>query len=217
MSFIAGYLMGLGEGDGTPTYIDPRIPKLTDNSVYPPMRVCSIADGWNIRIKAASDIDNARSYHFGTIHHNIQHYTEWWSLYYCVYYNDEFRYAVCNNPFLWKYEENYQNADVPNNLYSIRRISGILINSAEITFPSQAVNGPCVSIEGTYVDSKTYYSWTNEGTRIEGETETANSSFSKSCESFFGDTSSQNLIVNGGASDFENAVYGLYAACLKRI
>ena len=167
MSFIAGYLMGLDEGGGAPTYIDPRIAKLTDNKAYPPLWVCGIEDGWNIRVKFASDIDNARVYKFGDRHHGIQHYSEWWTIYYCVYHNDDFKFAACKNPFYMKYWEDYQNLDVPNRLYAIYSYSDFLISEGSLSFNSST--GLSVNVEGTFIQSVTGYSWTNDVDRIEGE------------------------------------------------
>ena len=211
MSFIAGYLLGLGDG-GKIIEIDPRIKQL---DALAPLCVVGVADGWNIRVKIASDIDNMQCFQFGNTHGGLVNYITMWTLYYCVYLNDEFKYATCQNPFYMKYQENYQNADVPNRLYSISRNTDFLITSASPTFRSGG-DFLSISLEGTYINTYTAYSWTNDADRIEGETSTTTHTFSASKGDFEGSQYNGYYIVNGNADDFKNAVYGLYAACRVR-
>ena len=211
MSFIAGYLLGLGDG-GKIIEVDPRIKQL---DALAPLCVVGVADGWNIRVKIASDIDNMQCFQFGNTHGGLVNYITMWTLYYCVYLNDEFKYATCQNPFYMKYQENYQNADVPNRLYFISRNTDFLITSASPTFRSGG-DFLSISLEGTYINTYTAYSWTNDADRIEGETSTTTHKFSASKGDFNGPQSGGYYIVNGNADDFKNAVYGLYAACRVR-
>ena len=203
MSFIAGYILGCGEGG------DIRVKMLDElNCLYK----IDIGEGWDIRIKIADDIDNAQYLCFAPNHGGIGDYITMWTLYYCVYLNDEFKYATCENPFYKKYQENYQYADTPNRLYSITRNSDFRVTSAEAKFQS-GFNFLTVNVKGTFIESKTYYSWTNDTDRIEGETTVSNSTFSRSKNDFCGTTSNGYYIVNGNGDDFKNYVYGLYADC----
>lgn len=213
MSFIAGYLLGLEDGTKI-VEVDPRIKKLDE---LVPLSVIGIpnmgkSDVWNIRIKIASDIDNAQYFNFAPNHGGIGDYITMWTLYYCVYLNNEFKFATCRNPFYRKYQENYQYADTPNRLYSITRTSGFQVTSAEATFKS-GYNFLTVDVKGTYTESLTAYSWTNDADRIEGETTNTNSIFSDSKSDFNGTQYNGCYIVNGNADDFKNYVYGLYADC----
>ncbi len=212
--FVAGYYAGKKKGGGKSAEIDPRIKKL-DGLV--PLSVIGIpnmgkSDVWNIRIKIADDIDNMQYFQFGNTHGGIVNYITMWTLYYCVYLNDEFKYATCQNPFYMKYQENYQNADVPNRLYFISRNTDFLITSASPTFRSGG-DFLSISLEGTYINTYTAYSWTNDADRIEGETSTTTHTFSASKNDFCGTTYNGYYIVNGNADDFKNYVYGLYADC----
>ena len=211
MSFIAGYLLGLGDG-GKIIEVDPRIKQL---DALAPLCVVGVADGWNIRVKIASDIDNMQYFQFGNTHGGLVNYITQWTMYYCVYLNDEFKYATCNNPFWTKYQENYQNADVPNRLYNIYRNSGFKITSAEASFRTGG-SFLSISVKGTYTSSVTAYSWTNDTDRIEGETTISTSSFSSSKSDFDGSQYGGHYIVNGNADDFKNYVYGLYAVCRSK-
>ena len=213
MSFIAGYLLGLEDGTKI-VEVDPRIKKLDE---LVPLSVIGIpnmgkSDVWNIRIKIASDIDNMQYLCFAPNHGGIGDYITMWTLYYCVYLNDEFKFATCRNPFYRKYQENYQYADTPNRLYSITRTSGFQVTSAKATFKS-GYNFLTVDVKGTYIESRTAYSWTNDGQRIEGETTDTNSIFSDSKSDFNGTQYNGCYIVNSNADDFKNYVYGLYADC----
>lgn len=213
MSFIAGYLLGLEDGTKI-VEVDPRIKKLDE---LVPLSVIGIpnmgkSDVWNIRIKIADDIDNMQYFQFGNTHGGIVNYITMWTLYYCVYLNDEFKYATCQNPFYMKYQENYQNADVPNRLYFISRNTDFLITSASPTFRSSE-DFLSISLEGTYINTYTAYSWTNDADRIEGETSTTTHTFSASKNDFCGTTYNGYYIVNGNGDDFKNYVYGLYADC----
>lgn len=206
MSFIAGYILGCGDGG------DKRV-KMLDELEY--LYKVDIGEGWNVRIKIADDIDNMQYFNFAPNHGGIGDYITMWTLYYCVYLNDEFKFATCRNPFYRKYQENYQYADTPNRLYSITRTSGFQVTSAKATFKS-GYNFLAVDVKGTYIESLTAYSWTNDGQRIEGETTDSNSSFSDSKGDFNGSQYNGCYIVNGNGDDFKNCVYGLYAVCRTR-
>ena len=206
MSFIAGYILGCGEGG------DKRVKMLDElETLYK----ININDEWNVRVKIASDIDNMQYFQFGNTHGGLVNYITQWTMYYCVYLNDEFKYATCNNPFWTKYQENYQNADVPNRLYTISRNSGFMITSAETSFSSGG-NFLNVSLKGTFTNSITAYSWNSYGDRIEGETTSSTISFGASKDDFGGSQYNGYYIVNGNADDFRNYVYGLYSVCRTR-
>ena len=211
MSFIAGYLLGLEDGTKI-VEVDPRIKKLDELE-----ELCKIKidEEWNIRVKIASDIDNMQYFQFGNTHGGLVNYITQWTMYYCVYLNDEFKYATCNNPFWTKYQENYQNADVPNRLYAIYRNTGFKVTSAEASFRTGG-GFLSISVKGTYTSSTTAYSWTNDTDRIEGETTISTSPFSSSKSDFDGSQYGGNYIVNGNADDFKNYVYGLYAVCRSK-
>ena len=86
------------------------------------------------------------------------------------------------------------------------------MTSAETTFKS-GYNFLTVDVKGTYNESRTAYSWTNDADRIEGETTNSNLSFSDSKDDFNGSQYNGCYIVNGNGDDFKNYVYGLYADC----
>ncbi|WP_455528449.1 hypothetical protein [Huintestinicola sp.] len=206
MSFIAGYILGCGD-------VGDRRVKMLDK--LETLYKININDEWNVRVKIASDIDNMQYFQFGNTHGGIVNYITQWTMYYCVYLNDEFKYATCNNPFWTKYQENYQNADVPNRLYNIYRNSGFKITSAEASFRTGG-SFLSISVKGTYTSSTTAYSWTNDTDRIEGETTDTAETFSDSKSDFDGSRYGGHYIVNGNADDFKNYVYGLYAVCRAR-
>ena len=206
MSFIAGYILGCGD-------VGDRRVKMLDR--LETLYKININDEWNVRVKIASDIDNMQYFQFGNTHGGLVNYITQWTMYYCVYLNDEFKYATCNNPFWTKYQENYQNADVPNRLYNIYRNSGFKITSAEASFRTGG-SFLSISVKGTYTSSVTAYSWTDDTDRIEGETTDTAESFSDSKSDFDGSRYGGHYIVNGNADDFKNYVYGLYAVCRAR-
>ena len=189
--------------------IDPRIKKL---DALEELYKIDIGEGWDIRIKIADDIDNAQCLYFAENHGGIGDYITMWTLYYCVYLNDEFKYATCENPFYKKYQENYQYLDVPDRLYSITRNSDFRVTSAEakIKYGGTSLT---VDVKGTYIESRTAYSWTNDGQRIEGSTDVSTSTFSRSKSDFYGSQYQGYYIVNGNADDFKNYVCGIYAVC----
>ena len=208
MSFIAGYLLGLTDSEKI-VEVDPRIKKLDElDHLYK----LDIGEGWDIRIKIADDIDNAQYFNFAQNHGGIGDYITMWTLYYCVYLNDEFKYATCENPFYKKYQENYQYLSEPDRLYSITRNSGFQVTSAAAKFRSGDAF-LTVDVKGTFIASRTAYSWTYDGQRIEGETVDSTSTFSRSKDDFHGSQFGGYYIVNGNADDFKNYVYGLYAVC----
>ena len=213
ISFVEGYALG-SEDAGQIIEIekDPRI-KMLDELEY--LYKIDIGEGWNVRIKIADDIDNMQYFQFGNTHGGLVNYITMWTLYYCVYLNDEFKYATCQNPFYMKYQENYQNADVPNRLYFISRNTDFLITSASPTFRSGG-DFLSISLKGTYINTYTAYSWTNDADRIEGETSTTTYTFNASKNDFCGTTYHGYYIVNGNGDDFKNYVYGLYAVCRTR-
>lgn len=206
MSFIAGYILG----SGIAKEIDPRVKKLDET---PTLWKFDIADGWDVRVKIASDVDNMQYFQFGSTHGGIVNYITEWSIYYCVYLNNKFRYASCFTNFWTKRQENYQNADVANRLYGVYEYSGFQISSGEMTVYRGGSNFLNLEVAGTYVKSETPYSWTLEEERIKGETSTSMGSFSHSKNDFGGSQYGGSYIVNGGANDFLQAVYGLYAVC----
>ena len=206
MSFIAGYILGCGD-------VGDRRVKMLDR--LETLYKININDEWNVRVKIASDIDNMQYFQFGNTHGGLVNYITQWTMYYCVYLNDEFKYATCNNPFWTKYQENYQNADVPNRLYAIYRNTGFKVTSAEASFRTGG-GFLSISVKGTYTSSVTAYSWTDDTDRIEGETTDTAESFSDSKSDFDGSRYGGHYIVNGNADDFKNYVYGLYAVCRAR-
>lgn len=206
MSFIAGYILGCGD-------VGDRRVKMLDR--LETLYKININDEWNVRVKIASDIDNMQYFQFGNTHGGLVNYITQWTMYYCVYLNDEFKYATCNNPFWTKYQENYQNADVPNRLYAIYRNTGFKVTSAEASFRTGG-GFLSISVNGTYTSSTTAYSWTDDTDRIEGETTDTAESFSDSKSDFDGSRYGGHYIVNGNADDFKNYVYGLYAVCRAR-
>lgn len=206
MSFIAGYILGCGD-------VGDRRVKMLDR--LETLYKININDEWNVRVKIASDIDNMQYFQFGNTHGGLVNYITQWTMYYCVYLNDEFKYATCNNPFWTKYQENYQNADVPNRLYAIYRNTGFKVMSAEASFRTGG-GFLSISVKGTYTSSTTAYSWTDDTDRIEGETTDTAESFSDSKSDFDGSRYGGHYIVNGNADDFKNYVYGLYAVCRAR-
>lgn len=206
MSFIAGYILGCGD-------VGDRRVKMLDR--LETLYKININDEWNVRVKIASDIDNMQYFQFGNTHGGLVNYITQWTMYYCVYLNDEFKYATCNNPFWTKYQENYQNADVPNRLYAIYRNTGFKVTSAEASFRTGG-GFLSISVKGTYTSSTTAYSWTDDTDRIEGETTDTAESFSDSKSDFDGSRYGGHYIVNGNADDFKNYVYGLYAVCRAR-
>lgn len=207
MSFIAGYILG---GCGSIREIDPRIRKLDE---APTLWKFDIADGWDVRVKIASDVDNMQYFQFGSTHGGIVNYITEWSIYYCVYLDDHFKYASCSTSFRTKRQENYQNAEVANRLYGVYEYSGFLISSGEMTVHRGGSNFLELSVTGTYIKSETPYSWTLDEERIKGETTTSMGSFSHSKNDFGGSLYDGSYIVNGGADDFLHMVYGLYAVC----
>ncbi|WP_432649475.1 hypothetical protein [Huintestinicola sp.] len=207
MSFIAGYILG---GCGRVREIDPRVKKLDET---PTLRKFDIADGWDVRVKIASDVDNMQFFKFGEIHGGIVDYITMWSIYYCVYLNNKFKYATCFTNFWTKRHENYQNLDVPQRLYGIYEYSGFLITSGEMTVNKGGSNFLRIDVEGTYIKSETPYSWTNDSDRIKGETSTTMGTFTHSKNDFGGSQYNGNYIINGDGDDFLQSVYGLYAVC----
>lgn len=207
MSFIAGYILG---GCGGVREIDPRIKKLDE---APTLWKFDIADGWDVRVKIASDVDNMQFFKFGETHGGIVDHITMWSIYYCVYMNGKFRYASCSPCFWTKKQENYQNYDVPNRLYNIYEYSGFMINSGEMTVNRGGSNFLSLEVSGTYICSQTPYSWTNDTDCIKGETSTVMGSFNHSKNDFGGNMYNGYYIVKGGGDDFLQSVYGLYAVC----
>ncbi|MDD6992336.1 MAG: hypothetical protein PUI48_11010 [Oscillospiraceae bacterium] len=210
MSFIAGYILG---NSGRVREIDPRVRKLDET---PTLWQFDVGEGWNVRVKIAYDVDHLQFFQFGFQHGGIVNYTEQWSIYYCVYLNDSFVYASCQAPFFTKYQENYQGADVPNRLYCIYEYTDFTVTSGKMTLDSGGTGFLEVEVSGTYNYIYTPYSWTDESDRIKGETVCRVQTFNASHSNFGGNTYGANYIVNGGADEFRQAVYGLFAVCRSR-
>lgn len=206
MSFIAGYILGCGRTKE----IDPRIKKLMDK---PTLWRFDIADGWNVRVKIASDVDNMQYFQFGNTHGGIVNYMTQWSIYYCVYLNDKFKFASCDTVFYPKHHENYQNLDVPDRLYYIREFSGFIITSGEMIFSVGGSEFLYLKVTGTCTVNETNYGWDAEENRIKYDTVTSTDNISHSISNFGGSTYKGSYIINGSAEDFKNTVNGLYAVC----
>ncbi|MGN0637706.1 MAG: hypothetical protein ACI4J0_05000 [Huintestinicola sp.] len=207
MSFIAGYILG---GGGRVKETDSRVGKLERT---PDLWTFDIAEGWEVRVKLAYDVDNMQFFSFGPTHGGIIDYVSFWSLYYCIYKDGSFRYASCDANFLPKYHESYENLDVPDRLTWIYEYSDIVISSGSMTLKNCFSDFLDLSIEGSYVMKRTPYSWNDESECIEGETETRVSSFGTTRCDFGGNQFKGNYVINGGAEEFRNSVYGLYAVC----
>ena len=164
-------------------------------------------------MKIAYDVDNSQYFSFSYSHGGIVSYSSFWGIYYCVYLDNEFKYAVCDPAFHIRYQENYQDSTVPDRLYSTNEYSDLVITSGDMEIYSGGSNFLQLSVGGSCIKSYTPYSWTNDYDRIKGETETSTSTFSNSETSFAGSTSGGYYIINGGAEDFRNAVRGLYDVC----
>lgn len=207
MSFIAGYLLG---SDIVIRDRDPRIKKL---ELLSALWTFEIADGWNVRVKIASDVDNAQYFIFGKTHGGIIEYYSMWSIYFCVYLNEDFKFASCYTTFKTKYQENYQNSSVPDNLYSTKEIYDFRIESGEMNISLTNTDFLSLKVIGSFTSEWTPYSWTYEGDRIKGEPSFSTETFSYTKNDFGGSNYGGSFIINGGTDDFRQAVSGLYAAC----
>lgn len=203
--FVLGYQMGKKRGGG-----DPRVKKL---EAAPTLWRFDIAEGWNVRVKIASDVDNMQYYSFGITHGGIVDNITQWSIYYCVYLNDDLKFASCDTAFRTKHHENYQNSDVPNRLYVVYDYSDLLVTSGKMTFNRGGSSFLSIEVAGTYILNQTPYSWDADENRIKGETTTSMGTFNHSKNDFGGSQYKGSYIVNGGAEDFKNAVFGLYSVC----
>ncbi|MGN1105567.1 MAG: hypothetical protein ACI4RH_02875 [Huintestinicola sp.] len=206
MSFIAGYVLGSGRAAGA----DTRVRKL---DAAPSLWNFEISDGWEVRVKIASDVDNMQFFQFGTTHGGIVNYITEWSIYFCVYQNGKFRYASCSTNFYTRKQENYQNADVPNRLLFINENTDFAVTSGEMTVSAGGSDFLRLDVAGTFIGRHTPYSWNNDEERIKGETVISEEVFTHSKSDLGGSQYNGSYIVNGGADDFMQAVYGLYAVC----
>lgn len=206
MSFIAGYILGCGEGG------DRRIKKL---DVLEPLYRLDIGGGWNIRIKIASDIDNVQYFRFGKTHGGLVTNIKMWTLYYCVYLNDDFKYATCHNPYYTKYQEDYEDGSVPDRLYRIYQNTDYRVTSAEASVRAD-YSFLTVTVIGTFIQTETLYDLNGDADSTEGETKKTPLTFRATMGNFGGSQNWSSYIVNGSADDFREYVFGLYAVCRER-
>lgn len=197
---------------GSDSIKDSRVKKL---DAAPSLWNFEISDGWEVRVKIASDVDNMQFFQFGSNHGGIVNYITQWSIYYCVYLNDDFKYASCYTNFWRKHHENYQNADIPDLLYFIDEYSDFAVTSGNMTITGDSSNFLTLEINGSYVREYTPYSWTVDYERVKGETEVSSGIFSHSKNDFGGSQYNGSYIINGGAEEFKNAAWGLYTVCRR--
>ncbi|MGN1102009.1 MAG: hypothetical protein ACI4RG_07430, partial [Huintestinicola sp.] len=69
----------------------------------PALWTFEIADGWKVCVKIACDVDNSQYFKFSYYHGGIVNYSTFWGIYYCVYLDNEFKYATCNPTSFYKY------------------------------------------------------------------------------------------------------------------
>lgn len=213
MSFIAGYILGCSEGSGGG---DIRIKKL---DALEPLYTIDVGEGWSVRIKISADIDSIQRSRFSSSNGRLRNYTTEYSLYYCVYLNDEFKYATCHTCFWESYYESYLDSDgydrYPD---SVRQTSGFEVTSADVSFYYNSESFLNIRLQGTYIRTQTSYTFDADGNIIEDQTyeSTSTGSFSSSKNDFQGSTYGGVYIVNGDVSDFKDYVYGLYMACRNR-
>ena len=203
MSFISGYILG----SDRIKEIDPRIKKL---DAHPSLCTFDIADGWNVRIKIASDVDNARYFSFGSTAGEIAKYIEMWSFYYCVYKDNAFKFASCETAFCSKFEKD---TDVVNNKYYIKGYSDFCVTSGEKAFKNSGVDFLTIRIYGTMLCFENSYSCDEDGNRITESSESHEGAFFHVRNDFGGTYDRGVYIVNGGPEELKEAVCGLYSAC----
>lgn len=207
-SELATMIMMSGNGA-----VDPRIKKLIES---PTLWQFDIADGWNVRVKISADIDDSQYIDFGTRHGGIFHHYILANYYFCVYLDDDLKYASCYMGQLRKREEIYDNGTVPDRISRTNDYSDFIITSGEMTVNrSSSSNFLTISVKGACTRIQTTYNWSYETGWEDSETTTVTETFSTTKYDFGGSYSGYMYIVNGSPDDFKNAVCGLYAACCK--
>lgn len=215
MSFIAGYLLGLGQGQGG-TSSDPRIEKLI---ALPEVYRFDIADGWNVRVKISADIDDSCLMKFNTTTHQPNKYANYYAAYFCTYLNDDFKFSI-STFFVPKFDEDFagtytdesgQIVFVPNQIVTYSDFSAV---SGEMTVGNYeyAILRLSVDLKGT--QTSVTYGLNEQGEWVPGEPY-VNTNFSTSARMTFFYSYDYNYIVNGSTDDLHDYLLSLYYACTK--
>ena len=205
MSFIAGYILGCSD---ISTNFDPRIKMLM---AKPTLYSFDIADGWNIRCKMASDIDNCQQVYCDASSGNIQSYVRRMTFYSCVYHYDSFKYAICRSyyPVLTEWFYYYSNG----RLQSISEASDFAITSAKLSVKNSSDLFLEISGNGSFSRFKEDYDYDESGNRYVKFSESTVQTFDFYDDNFSGGAFNRFAIINGGTDEFKLSVSGLYNAC----
>lgn len=204
-----------GAGDES-TSSDPRIEKL---KAIPEVWRFDIADGWNVRVKISADIDATCYMKFNTTTHQPSEYAYYYTIYYCVYQNDDFKFAdylIWNPKYYIEYSGTYTDASgkivfVPDtivNRYDIQVVSA----TKEITNNDSSFARFLLDLK--FTAESIYYGFNEQGEWAPGEP--VISEYTGGASKFLSGTNlSDRYILNGGIEDLHDYMLSFYYACTK--
>ena len=170
-----------------------------------------IADGWNIRCKMASDIDNCQQVYCYALTSNIERYIRRMTFYSCVYHDDSFKYAVCRTYYPCYTEWFYSHSN--GRLSGISKASDFAITSAKLSVKDSSDLFLEISGNGTFSRLVEDYDYDESGNQYVKFSESTVQTFDFYDDNFSGGASNRFAIINGGTDEFKHSVSGLSDAC----
>lgn len=202
MSFIAGYLMGLEEGGGSSS--DSRVQKLKNAPVKWGFNI----GRYTILVKITDIVDQIEMLKLYDSEEQIKDHIIYNSIYYCVYFQDEFLYAVSIPRFEKKYHLSNLGADTKI-LDTITENYDFFIRNGTMSL-KKSDDFLNIKVEGVYTHRISSYLGYDH---ILSGTSTSLYEFTNSCNAFNGSLENNyNYIVADGV-DFYDAVIGLFNTC----
>lgn len=214
MTFSEAAMIMMSGGGSTSS--DPRIEKL---KALPEVWRFDIADGWNVRVKISADIDATCMMKFNTTTRQPSEYAYYYTIYYCVYQNDDFKYAdylIWNSKYYIEYSGTYTDASgkivfVPDSIvtrYNIQIVSA----TKEITNTDSSFARFLLDLK--FTSESIYYGFNEQGEWAPGEP--VISEYTGGASKYFsGANWSERYIFNGGTEDLHDYMLSFYYACTK--
>ena len=214
MTFSEAAMIMMSGGSGGSS--DPRIEKL---KTLPEVYRFNIADGWNVRVKISADIDATCYMTFNTTTHQPSKYAYYYAIYYCVYQNDDFKYAdytIWNPKYYIEYSGTYTDASgkivfVP---YSIATRYDIQIVSATAEYYNNESSFTKFSLDLNFKLQSVVYGFNEQGEWAPEEPVISESTHN-TYRFFSGTNWSEKYIINGGSDDLYDYMLSFYYACTK--
>ena len=164
---------------------------------------------FTILVKIAYDVDYDQQLFLYDSENVVKDYIQWFDIYYCVYHNGKFKYAIANSQFMKKFHQCNLGANTKI-IDTITETYDYFITDATMKLMSSSgfLN---IKVNGLYTQKVTSYM--GEEHTISSVT-TSQQSFYHSCSSFGQCSDSyKHCIMDVNADDFYGTVIELYKTC----